>query len=256
MRYDFIEAHRPMWRLAQMCRSLQVTKSGYFSWRNREPSRRAREDAELTELISASSRASRGTYGSPRIHDDLRDHGHQVSRKRVSRLMKRAKITSCHHRKKFVVTTDSKHDLPIAPNLIDQHFQPDQPNHKWVTDITYVWTEQGWLYLAAIMDLFSRRIVGWAMDASMTTDLVLNALHMATQRRRPEHGLIHHSDRGSQYASAVYRHSLTQHAFVASMSRKACCYDNAAMESSFHTQGRMRSQNYLPHPRAGQACHL
>lgn len=235
MRYQFIAVHRSQWRLNTMCRCLGVSRSGYFSWRNRKPSRRSCEDAELTELISASSQRSRGTYGSPRIHDDLKDLGHSVGRKRVARLMKAAGITSCHHRKKYVQTTDSNHDLPIAPNILKQDFTATEPDMKWVTDITYVRTKEGWLYLAAVMDLHSRRIVGWAMENNMTTALVLRALDMALHQRQPHSSLIHHSDRGSQYASYEYKNKLFDAALIQSMSRKGCCYDNAAMESFFHT---------------------
>jgi len=235
MRYQFIEDHRSQWRLNTMCHCLDVSRSGYFSWRNRKPSRRSCEDAELTELISASSQRSRGTYGSPRIHDDLKDLGHSVSRKRVARLMKAAGITSCHHRKKWVQTTDSNHSLPVAPNIIKQDFTATEIDTKWVTDITYIRTSEGWLYLAAIMDLCSRRIVGWAMDKSMTTALVLDALDMALHQRKPQGPLIHHSDRGSQYASYEYKEQLFDSSFIQSMSRKGCCFDNAAMESFFHT---------------------
>ena len=235
MRYDFIEAHRPMWHLRHMCKALGVSRSGYFSWRNRGPSRRSCEDAELTELISASSQRSRGTYGSPRIHDDLKDKGLKTSRKRVARLMTEAGISSCHRRKKHIVTTDSNHDQPVNKNILQQDFSASQANSKWVTDITYIRTNAGWLYLAAVMDLYSRKIVGWAMREHMTSELVLRAFDMAINKRHPKENLIHHSDRGSQYASREYRQALEKSQVIQSMSRKGCCYDNAAMESFFHT---------------------
>ena len=230
-----MDAHRSQWALTAMCSCLDVSCSGFYSWRKRKPSRRSCEDAELTELISASSQRSRCTYGSPRIHEDLKDLGIHVGRKRIARLMKTIGVISCHHRKKWVQTTDSNHALPIAPNIIEQDFTAKEPNTKWVTDITYIKTSEGWLYLAAVMDLHSRRIVGWAMQKSMTTALVLSALDMAIHQRKPQGPLIHHSDRGSQYASYEYKNKLFDAAFIQSMSRKGCCYDNAAMESFFHT---------------------
>ncbi len=235
MRYQFIAKNHLRWRIKSMCRCLNVRPSGYYSWRKRKPSRRSCEDAELTELISASSQRSRCTYGSPRIHDDLKDLGVHVSRKRVARLMKAAGIISCHHRKRFIQTTDSNHTYSTAANIIKQDFTAINPNTKWVTDITYVYTAEGWLYLAAIMDLYSRRIVGWAMDKQMTTELVLRALDMAIHQRKPVGPVIHHSDRGTQYASLEYKNKLFNEDFIQSMSRKGCCYDNAAMESFFHT---------------------
>lgn len=237
MRYAFIEEHRPMWRLKAMCRALQVTKAGYFAWRNAPPSRRQDHDSALTVRIRAIHAQSDQIYGSPRIERELQADGIPVSRKRVARLMREAGISAIPPRR-YVVTTDSKHDRPIAENLLDQDFSAERPNQRWVTDITYVPTHEGWLFLAAVMDLYSRRIVGWAMDATMTTDLVLGALHMAIGNRQPDSGLVHHSDRGSQYASEEYRSSLAAHRMIPSMSRTACCYDNAAMESFWATLKR------------------
>src|SRR6478609_1326701 len=170
MRYAFIEEHRPMWRLRAMCRALQVTKAGYFAWRNAPPSRRKECDAVLSVRIKAIHGQFDHVYGSPRIQRELHDHGIPVSRKRVARLMREAAI-SAKPARRYVVTTDSKHDRPIAENLLAQDFSADRPNQRWVTDITYVPTHEGWLFLAAVMDLYSRRIVGWAMDATMTTRL-------------------------------------------------------------------------------------
>lgn len=237
MRYAFIEEHRPMWRLKAMCRALQVTKVGYFAWRNSPESRRSSEDSALTVRIKAVHAQFRQRYGSPRIQRELEADGIAVSRKRVARLMREAGI-SAQPVRRFVVTTDSKHDKPIAANLLNQDFSAQRPNQRWVTDITYVPTHEGWLFLAAVMDLYSRRIVGWAMDSTMTTRLVLSALHMAIGNRRPDGGLVHHSDRGSQYASEEYRSSLAAFQITPSMSRTACCYDNAAMESFWATLKR------------------
>lgn len=234
MRFSFLEEHRAIFRLARMCKMLGVSKAGYFRWRWRPDSPRTCQDRSLKASISALHAQSRQTYGSPRIHRDLRELGTRVSRKRVERLMREAEI-SARPPRRFVITTNSNHDFPIAPNLLQQDFSAASPNSRWVTDITYIPTSEGWLYLSAIMDLFSRRIVGWAMEASMDSRLVRRALDMAVERRRPSHGLVHHSDRGSQYASADYRSALAAKGIMPSMSRRACCYDNAAMESFFHT---------------------
>ncbi len=234
MRYGFIEEHRSMWRLPVMCRVLAVSKSGYFAWRDGRDGPRRSQDRALSVQIQAIHQQSRQTYGSPRIHHELKTLGHAVGKKRVERLMKTAGIAVLPLRR-HVTTTDSNHDQPIAPNLLEQDFSAAAPNQRWVTDITYVPTAEGWLYVAAIMDLYSRRIVGWAMAATMHRDLVLRALDMAVADRRPGEGLIHHSDRGSQYASDDYRRAQAAYGMIASMSRRACCYDNAAAESFWHT---------------------
>lgn len=218
-----------------MCKALGVSKSGYFTWRDRDPSPRATEDRALTSRIADIHARNRGVYGSPRIFHELRDEGKRVSRKRVERLMKNAGITASPPRRPFVVTTDSNHDLPVADNLLGQDFHASRPDERWVTDITYIPTDQGWLYLAAIMDLYSRRIVGWAMQDNLSTSIVLRALDMAISQRQPSPGLLHHSDRGSQYASRAYQRVLAHAAITCSMSRRGNCYDNAAMESFFHS---------------------
>lgn len=234
MRYAFIEEHRSWWRLPVMCRLLSVSKSGYFAWRDGRERPRRSEDRALTVRIQAIHAESRRTYGSPRIHHALKTQGIALGKKRVERLMKAAGIAVIPARR-FVVTTDSDHDQPIAPDLLQRDFAATAPNQRWVTDITYVRTAEGWLFLAAIVDLFSRMIVGWAMDATMHRRLVLTALDMAIVGRQPAPGLIHHSDRGSQYASADYRTALDAHGMIASMSRPGCCYDNAPAESFWHT---------------------
>ncbi len=223
-----------MWRLARMCRMLGVSKAGYFGWRHRPESRHGGEDRTLTTRIQVIHAESRKTYGSPRVHRELRSQGTAIGRKRVERLMREAGV-QVKPKARFVVTTDSDHGLPVAPNLLEQDFSASAPDRRWVTDITYVPTGEGWLYVAAIIDLFSRRVVGWAMQERMDRSLVLAALTMAVSQRQPGRGLIHHSDRGSQYASEDYRTALTDHGMIASMSRRACCYDNAAMESFWHT---------------------
>lgn len=218
-----------------MCGVLGVTRSGYYAWRKREPSQRDVANEQLLEKMREIHRESFETYGVPRIHAALRQQGHHVNKKRVERLMRLDGLAGISPRRKRVYTTDSRHDLPIAANLLKQDFQAEAPNQKWVSDISYVATAEGWLYLATILDLFSRMIVGWAMDDHLETTLVTRALQMALARRSPAPGLLHHSDRGSQYASLEYQALLTHHAIVPSMSRTGNCFDNAAMESFFGT---------------------
>ena len=217
-----------------MCQVLEVSVSGYYAWRGRPESTRAQKDRALTEKIKASHQRSRGTYGTPRIRADLADEGEQVSRQRIGRLMKAANLrVRC--KRPFRVTTKASSAHPIAENLLNREFGTDRPNRKWVTDITYLPTTEGWLYLATVMDLFSRKIVGWAMSERLHTPLVTAALNMAWQRRQPEAGLLHHSDRGSQYSSEVYRQALERLEAVQSMSNKGQCWDNAVQESFFST---------------------
>lgn len=218
-----------------MCRTLAVSTAGFYSWLHRTPSRHAIDDSQILEAISEEFAKGRGTYGAPRIHAALRRRGIHCSRKRVARLMHSADLAGSQRRRYRVRTTDSNHDQPIAPNLLEQHFEASAPCQAWVSDITYLRTEQGWLYLACTMDLFSRRIVGWSMAPTMQAAIVVDALRMAVNRCQPERGLVHHSDRGSQYASEVFRAELAKHGMTASMSRRADCYDNAAMESFFHS---------------------
>lgn len=234
MRYAFIEAHRPLWPLRVLCKTLSVSKSGYFHWRHHPESRRDDEDRRLTRRIREIHGESRRTYGSPRVHRELQATGVAISRKRVERLMRAGEIRGLP-RRRFVVTTRRDERLPVVGDLLRQDFTAAAPDRRWVSDITYVWTHEGWLYLAAIMDLFSRRIVGWSMGQDLSTDLALRALDQAIAKRGPSPGLIHHSDRGCQYASARYRRRLALHGILPSMSRSGCCYDNAAMESFFHT---------------------
>jgi len=217
-----------------MCRALDVSRSGYYAGKAREPSARERENVVLKEAIKKSHEESRGTYGSPRILDDLRGRGFEVGRRRVARLMAEEGITGIPS-KRFKKTTDSKHDHAIADNILDREFSVDTPDRVWATDITYVRTWEGWMYLAVVVDLFSRRIVGWSMATHMRTELVLDALKMALGRRTPVPGMRHHSDRGSQYASHDYRKTLRENNIVCSMSHKGDCWDNAVVESFFAT---------------------
>ncbi len=220
--------------MAMMCTQLDVSRSGYYAGKDRKPSRREQEDVQLRVAIKASHTASRGTYGSPRVLDDLKDDGFKVSRRRVSRLMAEEGLTGTP-KKPFKRTTDSKHNEAIADNTLDRNFTVEAPDKIWATDITYVRTWEGWMYLAVVVDLFSRRVIGWAMATHMRTGLVMNALDMALGQRLPAAGLIHHSDRGSQYASADYRRALDDNNIVCSMSRKGNCWDNAVVESFFAT---------------------
>ena len=223
-----------------MCRVLGVSYSGYHTWLRRQepgqlPSQREAANQQLSEQIWTVFRRSRGTYGSPRIHAELRATGWECSRNRVARLMKRCGIAAKRRRLYKVSTTDSKHSYPVAPNLLNRQFSADRPNEKWLTDITYIPTREGWLYLATVLDVCSRRVVGWAMDKHMDEGLVERALQMAAAHRQPGEGVLHHSDRGSQYAAHNYQRLLASHQMVCSMSRKGDCYDNAMMESFFST---------------------
>jgi putative transposase len=237
MSYQIIETHRDQGRVATLCSALAVSVSGYYAWRKRSPSQRARQDALLVEHIRAVYQAGRGVYGSPRIHAGLRERGFHCSRKRVARLMRQAGIRSRRRPKRRIHTTDSHHNRPVAPNLLQRDFQADRPNEKWVGDIVGIWTDEGWLYLAALLDTYSRLIVGWAMSSSRDAALVTEALRMALVRRgiTPHHELIHHTDRGSQYTADDYLALLATHGIQVSMSGKGDPYDNAMMESFFST---------------------
>ena len=249
MKYAFIDSNRKNFVLKIMTRVLSVTKAGYLAWKRRGPSARKQEDDVLREEIKIIHSNSKRTYGAPRIKISLADKGKNVSRRRTNRLMREAGCET-KYRKQFVHTTNSKHSSSIAENKLNREFQADKPNQKWVTDITYLDTSQGWLYLAVVMDLFSRLIVGWAFATTLETKLVLDALGMARAHRKPDltTGLLHHSDRGSQYASIEYRKALTELKATCSMSRKGNCWDaakpvrccfraktNAVMESFFST---------------------
>ena len=234
MRFCFIEAEKASYPVRLLCRCLAVSRSGYYAWRERPVSARAKQDARLRVEIAASHSASRQTYGSPRIIRDLREKGHHVSRKRVARLMQEMDLEG-RRKRRFRATTDSKHRFPVAPNILMRDFNVDAPNTAWVTDITYIATLEGWLYLAVILDLFSRRVVGYAMSERIDRALVLEALREALVRRPGVCDLVHHSDRGSQYASHDYRDVLDQAGIMCSMSRRGNCWDNAVAESFFGT---------------------
>jgi putative transposase len=234
MKFRFIRDHRASFPVRTACRALGVSPSGFYAWLRQPGGRRAEADRALSGEIAAIHAASRGTYGGPRVHAELRHRGRRVGRKRVARLM-RASGLQARRKRRFRRTTDSRHAHPIAPNLLQQRFEATRAEEIWVADITYVPTAEGWLYLAVILDLFTRQVVGWAMDQEMPQDLTLRALAMAVARRRPLPGLIHHSDRGSQYAATAYQDALRQHGIRGSMSRKGNCFDNAPAESFFGT---------------------
>lgn len=235
MKYQFMADHREEFEIRVMCRVLGVSRSGYYAWRKRPTSPRKMADRALSQQIKQIHHQSRQTYGSPRIQAELAENGVNCGHKRIARLMHDEELFAKQSRKFRVTTTDSAHNYPIAPNLLDQDFSASRANEKWLTDITYIPTAEGWLYLAVVLDLYSRRIVGWAMSDRLERHLVIAALHMAVKMRQPPPGLLHHSDRGSQYASDDYQALLTQHQMRCSMSRTGNCYDNAPTESFFGT---------------------
>jgi putative transposase len=227
--------HRREFPVNAMCRVLEAPRSGFYAWMKSPESKRRREDRRLLVKIRELHQQSDRSYGSPRLTEALRSGGEVCNHKRIERLMTAHGIRSVH-RRKYRVTTDSSHSMPVAENLLDRQFTATEPNQKWVADITYVSTDEGWLYLATVMDLFSRRIIGYATSRRLKQELVLEALARAIHRRRPlAGGLLHHSDRGSQYAAEAYQAFLKRHGLSCSMSRKGDCWDNAAMESFFKT---------------------
>lgn len=234
MRFVFIHAERALYPVRVLCTVLEVSRSGYYAWIDRPEPARTAKDAQLAVEIAAAHQRSRATYGSPRLHRELRARGLRVGRKRVERLMRDRGIQA-RRKKRFRHATDSKHANPIAPNVLAREFEVKAANAVWVTDVTCVWTGEGWLFLAVMLDLFARRVVGWAASASNDTELALAALGNALRDRNPGPGLVHHSDRGSPYASGDYRRALARRGIVASMSRKGDCWDNAVAESFFAT---------------------
>jgi transposase InsO family protein len=234
VKFEFIEAQKAHFPVEFMCEQLEVSRSGFYAWRERPQSARQQQEQQLAEEVAQVHQESRGTYGSPRVHAEMRARGRKVSRKRVARLMKQQKLQA-RKKRRAVRTTDSNHRQPVAANVLERNFSPDKPNSTWATDITYVWTGEGWLYLAVVLDLFSRMVVGWSMSEHIDTPLVIGALEMALEGRQPPEGLLHHSDRGSQYASAEYQRALASRGIQCSMSRKGNCWDNAVAESFFST---------------------
>lgn len=236
MRYRFVHAHRREWPIGLQCHVLEVSRSGYYAWKNRPTSPAARRRAELTERIrQIHQRPHHANYGSPRVHRELAAQGYPCNRKTVEKLMCQAGIRARTCRRFRVATTDSRHALPIAPNRLARNFQPAAKHQAWTMDITYVPTQEGWLYVALVEDLYSRKIVGWSMSERIDSALVVSALNMALEQERPQSGLLAHSDRGVQYASDSFQQLLAEHRIVCSMSRKGNCWDNAPTESLMAT---------------------
>lgn len=235
MKYSFIRQNSSAFPVRSMCRVLDVSPAGYYAWFDREPSAADQRREELAGEIRIAHAKVKRRYGSPRMHTELNEMGHACSRNTVAKIMNELGIQAISHRKFRVTTTDSNHEFPVADNVVDRDFTASKPNEVWLSDMTYIPTDEGWLYLAAVMDMYSRRVVGWSMDTTMESRLVVDALAMAVQQRFPGEGLVAHSDRGSQYASAHYQRLLGKQGITCSMSRKGNCYDNAPMESFFAT---------------------
>lgn len=225
-----IKENEPFFETRMMCRVLCVSRSGYYDWVKRTPSRREQENENLAVQIKTIFDNQKQRVGAIRITKSLRKSGLKIGKNRVAHIMRKQGWRAKGARK-FKATTNSKHNLPVAPNLLQQNFEASRPNQKWVSDLTYIWTEEGWLYLAVVLDLYSRMVVGWAMGERMTASLVCNALQMALWRRKHPHGVIIHSDRGVQYCSKEYQALLAKYNLICSMSKKGDCYDNGAMES-------------------------
>lgn len=233
MKYAFIARHRPIWPVSRMCRLLRVSRSGFHEWHERAPSARAIEDERLTGRIRTFHSLSGRTYGSPRVWRDLREAGERIGENQVARLMRRAGIKALRRSKRRPVDEGVRPECAIAANVLERDFEAPAPNQRWVADFTYIDTAEGWLFLAVVLDLFSRRVVGWSMQEQMTAQLVMDALTMALWRRGKPKALLHHSDQGSQYTSEDFQRLLVHHGIDCSMSRKGDCWDNAAVESFF-----------------------
>lgn len=234
MKFTFIDRTKTEFPVQRLCSVLEVSQSGYFAWKSRPSCRRQRDDMILLAHVRSAFAISNGTYGSPRMTRELQDSGLAVGRRRTARLMRENGLKA-RQKRRFKRTTDSEHDWPIAPNLLDQDFSAERPDEKWGADISYIWTREGWLYLAVVIDLFGRRVVGWSTSDRLHRGLPLAALHKALVMRRPKASLIHHSDRGSQYCSTDYQAELKRHGIQISMSGKGNCYDNAMVETFFKT---------------------
>ena len=232
--YELVDSEKAAFPVTALCEAVGVSRSAYYAWCRSGPSERELANERLLAEIRAIHVENEARYGSPRIVDELRGRGHEVGKHRVARLMRENGIWA-RIRRRFRHTTDSRHKLPIAPNLLGQNFTATAPNQAWVGDITYIWTAEGWAYLAVLLDLYSRRVVGWALRKSLSRELAVSALKHALTGRRPPPGLVHHTDRGSQYASHEYRGVLQRHSAASSMSAAGNCYDNAVAESFFAT---------------------
>jgi putative transposase len=256
VKYAWIDTQRRAYPLSALCKTLTVSLSGYRAWqRGGHPNRTRLTDLQLLTLIRAIHTALKGAYGSPRMVAELRGRGCPASKARVERLMRKHGIRA-RHKRRYKATTDSTHALPVAPNRLDRHFTPTAPNQVWTADLTYIGTEEGWLYLAVVLDLFNREIVGWSVQPRMTTDIVTDALTMAWFRRKPGPGLLHHSDRGSQYASHAFQQKLVEYDMACSMSRKGNCWDNAPTESFFNSLKNERVHGTRYATRAGARTDL
>jgi putative transposase len=238
VRYAFIRDHEDQFPVELTCEVLEVSRSGYYAWKQRPPGTREVRRGELVAQIRQVHQESRANYGSPRVHRELKAQGVKCCENTVAKLMKQEEIRSKARRRFRVQTTDSRHDHPVAENVLNREFYPERPNQVWTSDITYIPTAKGWLFLAVVLDLFSRKVVGWATADHMRAELTCDALEMALMHRRPEGELLHHSDRGVQYASQAYQRLLREHGIEPSMSRKGNCYDNAVTESFFSTLKR------------------
>jgi len=234
MRFELVDVAKEEFPVQRLCAVLGVSPSGYFAWKDRPACRRQRDDMVLLAHVRSAFALSNGTYGSPRMTRELQDDGLSVGRRRTARLMRENDLRA-RQKRRFKRTTDSHHAWPVAPNIIDQNFTAERRNEKWGADISYVWTREGWLYLAVVIDLFARRVVGWAAGDRLHKKLALDALGKALVLRAPKAGLIHHSDRGSQYCSIDYQAELRKRGIVISMSGKGNCYDNAMVETFFKT---------------------
>lgn len=235
MKYAWIDRMRKEFDLLAMCEVLDVSASGYRAWKQGgKTDRKWLTDAQMLALIQAVHAEIKGSYGSPRMLRELRARGFSASKARVERLMREHGIRA-RHKRRYKATTDSKHGLAVAGNALNRDFKPAQPNRVWTSDITYIWTDEGWLYLAIVLDLFNREVIGWSLKPRMTSDIVMDALTMAWFRRKPAKGVLHHSDRGSQYASRTFQEKLEAYGMTCSMSRKGNCWDNAPTESWFNS---------------------
>jgi putative transposase len=235
VKYAWIDSVLTEAPLRELCALVNVSVSGYRAWkRGGTPDRKRLTDEQMVTVMRAIHAELKGAYGSPRMMRELRMRGFTAGKERTERLMRENSIRA-RHKRRFKATTDSRHRLPVAENLLDRKFTPEAPNQVWTSDITYLWTDEGWLYLAIVLDLFNREVVGWSLKPRMTSDIVTDALTMAWFRRRPEPGLLHHSDRGSQYASNAFQDKLAEYGMRCSMSRKGNCWDNAPTESWFNS---------------------
>lgn len=234
MKFQFVAKHQGRYPIRRVCALLGISRSGYYAWRNRKPSQREHRMQILISNIRGAYKRSRKIYGSPRVYAQLKKQGIACNLKTVAKYMRQEGLKG-QRKYRRIVTTNSRHAFPVAPNLLNRAFHAERPNQKWVGDITYIRTAEGWLYLAGVLDLFSRKVVGWEMSSFIDADLVERALRMALYQRQPAFGLLHHSDRGSQYASHQIRNILAANHIQISMSRRADCYDNAVMESFFGT---------------------